>query len=299
MTLVLLQIQRLVPEGQELGWAAIRIAIGIAIAFVFQRLAFLVVGRGERWLRAGRDEHTRQRAMAIGQTLRNLITVLVVVAVGIHVLAVAGWDVRPLLTGAGLLTAALGFGAQTLIRDLIAGIFIISEGQLGVDDLVEINGRVATVEALGVRCTTLRDFNGHVHYVPNGEMKTVINRSRGWHRMAVDVPVAADADGMRALEVCSQVASQMGDDPTWRPRLLDPIEVWGVEALGPQSLQVRLVLRGRPGPDIPETARELRLRLNGALNKAGIRPASSSDIGIQPLAPTEVRPAEATLTQSL
>src|SRR6266705_4195962 len=109
----------------------------------------------------------------------------------IHVLAVLGWDVKPLLAGAGLLGVVLGFGAQTLIRDVIAGFFILVENQFSVGELIEVNGNAATVEDLTVRCTRLRDFNGFVHFVPNGEMKIVTNRSRGWTRIAVDLPIAA------------------------------------------------------------------------------------------------------------
>jgi small conductance mechanosensitive channel len=105
-----------------------------------------------------------------------------------------------LLAGAGIVGLAVGFGAQTLVRDVIAGVFILLENQFAVGDIIEIAGKPATVEAVTVRSTTLRDYNGYVHFVPNGEMKIVTNRSRGWNRVFIDVVVAGDQDADRALE---------------------------------------------------------------------------------------------------
>jgi len=215
-----------------------------------------------------------------------------VVALGvlIHALEILGWDVRPLLAGAGIVGVALGFGAQTLVRDIIAGIFIIVEDQFGVGDLVEINGRIATVEELTVRSTTMRDFNGHLVFVPNGELKMVVNRSRGWNRLAVDVPVASGPHVERALHVCEQVAGTMNAEPAWRDRLLDRIEVWGVETLGPTEVTLRMVVRGRPGPDAPEAARELRRRVQAALARAGIATTLPREAPVPPgLAPAPER----------
>jgi small-conductance mechanosensitive channel len=280
------KIQPLLPEGEKLLDSAVRIAFTIVVGFLIQRLLFLLVRRIESWIvRAGKsDEHAKQRARTVGQILRNLCTVLVAGSVIIHALAVLGWDVRPLLAGAGILGVALGFGAQTLVRDVIAGIFILSEDQFAVGDLIEVNGRAATVEALTVRSTVLRDFNGYLHFVPNGEMKIVVNRSRGWSRMAVDVPVAADQDVERALDVCEKVAVAMNNDDAWRSRLLDPIEVWGVEGLTGAEALVRLVVRATPGPDAPEAARELRRRIVRGFAAAQVRMATQRDITIHPVA---------------
>src|SRR5206468_1199291 len=114
----------------------------------------------------------------------------------------------------------------------------------------------------------------------NGEMKIVTNRSRGWNRFAVDVLVAADEDLGRALDVCQQVVDGMNADRQWRNRLLDPIELWGVESLVGQEVQVRMVLRARPGPDGPEAARELRRRVHLALAETKIRMRSSREITV-------------------
>lgn len=234
----ILVLLRILPETERLAEMGVRVGIGILVGLVAQRLLFLVVGRVQTWIvRVGRDSpHARQRSQTIGQIFRNLITLLVTGAVVIHALGVLGWDVKPLLAGAGILGVALGFGAQALVRDVIAGLFIIAEDQFAVGDLIEVNGKAATVEALTVRSTTLRDFNGHLHFVPNGEMKIVTNRSRGWNRLAVDVPVAADENLDRALELCGRIAAVMSAETAWRPRLLDEVQLWGVEALGPTGV---------------------------------------------------------------
>ena len=273
-------ISRLIPESDTLLDMGLRIGIAVLVGLAAQRVLFLVVSRSEAWIeRVGRGSlHAKQRARTIGAIFRNLLTVMVVGAVVIYSLGVLGWDVRPLLATAGIAGVALGFGAQTLVRDVIAGIFIIAEDQFGVGDLIEVNGRAATVEEVTVRCTTLRDFNGFLHFVPNGEMKVVVNRSRGWNRIAVDVPIAPDEDIDRALDVVRKAAATMSADPAWRERMLDEIQVWGVEGLSAQDLQIRLVVRAEPGPNVHETARELRRRIHRALAEAGIRSSTQREI---------------------
>ena len=287
-TLVLL-IHRLLPESETLLDIGVRAGLALAFGFLIQRLLFLVVGRGQKWIeRVGSGSpHARQRAKTVGQILKNLITTFVVVGVLLYVLEVFGWDVRPLLATAGIAGVALGFGAQTLVRDVIAGIFILFEDQFGVGDLIEVNGKAATVEALTVRCTTLRDFHGYLHFIPNGEMKVVVNRSRGWNRLAVDVPVAPDENADLALDLCRRVAGAMNAEPEWRARMLDDLQVWGLESLGSQELSIRLVVRAVPGSDAHEVARELRRRLHRAMIENGLRLGLHRDIGIGTMAPHE------------
>jgi small-conductance mechanosensitive channel len=286
-TAVLL-ISPLLPEPERLADMGIRIVIILLLAFLAQRLLYLAIGRLEKFMiSAGHGAVPAEaRARTLGATLRRFTIVLVYAVAALQSLAVLGWDVRPLLAGAGVVGVALGFGAQTLVRDLIAGIFILSENQFSVGDVIEIDGKPAAVEELSLRSTTLRDFNGYVHFVPNGELKTVTNRSRGWTRLAVDVPVATDQNLEHALDVCRRVVEAMNLDPEWRPRLLDPVELWGIETLTAAEATVRVVLRARPGADAPEASRELRLRIHRALVDAELRTAMSRDINITPLAAT-------------
>ena len=264
---------RLIPATEKLIEIGVGLGFTVLVAFVLQRALFLVVGRLERLItRHGHDSRaSMQRARTLGQILRHLVTVIVAGAALIHVLQILGWDVKPLLAGAGIIGVALGFGAQSLVRDVIAGVFILAENQYSVGDLVEINGKAATVEALTVRSTMLRDFNGYVHFVPNGEMKIVTNRSRDWNRIAVDVVIAADQSLDPAIEVCRAVLHAFNADAAWRGRLLDPVELWGVESVSGQEATLRCVVRAIPGPGAPEAARELRRRLHRALAEAVVR----------------------------
>lgn len=284
--LPMLALSPVLPGTGKLADMGIRIALTLGFAVLAQQALRMLIRRGERWMvRAGHGgAEAEQRARTFGQILRNAGGVVVWMFAIVHSLDILGWNVAPLLAGAGILGVALGFGAQYLVRDLIAGFFILIENQFAVGDTIEVNGVAAAVEALTLRYTQLRDFNGYVHYVPNGEMKIVTNRSRGWNRIAVDVLIAADQDLEPALAVCRAVAQGMNDDPEWRRRLLEPVEVWGVESLVGQEVQVRLVLRARPGGDTQSAARELRRRLHAQLAEAQVRTRSSA-IAIAPLPP--------------
>ena len=293
MNAAVILIKPLLPGPDGLLDISVRVVLAIVLGWIAQRLIFLLIGRVEAWLvhRSKGTAYAHHRAETLCAILRNLSTVLIVVIVTARIIDVIGWDVRPLLAGAGLLGVALGFGAQTLVRDIIAGIFILTEDQFSVGDVIEVNGKAATVEALSVRSTTLRDFNGYLYFVPNGEMKIVVNHSRGWNRLAVDIPVSTDQDLERAIEVCEKVAKEMNNDSSWRTRLLDPIEVWGVEQLSSAEAHLRLVVRANPGPDATEAARELRRRVVPALLAAGIRLGIQREITISPVGLPSPEPA--------
>ncbi len=284
-------LSRLIPATEKLVEIGLGLGLTVVVAFVLQRALFLLVGRLERLIvRHGHDSRaSMQRARTLGQIFRHLVTVIVGGAAIIHMLQIIGWDVKPLLAGAGIIGVALGFGAQTLVRDVIAGVFILAENQYSVGDLIEINGKGATVEALTVRSTMLRDFNGYVHFVPNGEMKIVTNRSRDWNRIAVDVVIAADQSIDDAIAVCRKALESFNADAAWRGRLLDPVELWGVESVSGQEATLRCVVRSIPGPGAPEAARELRRQLHRALAHAGIRVGARNDLAAASAAAVQTR----------
>src|SRR5262249_3240774 len=228
------------------------------------------------WLvRAARDTgHGAQRARTIGQILKNAVTAVVVAWAFVHGLDILGWDVKPLLVGASILCASLGFGAQFLVRDVIAGTFIFIEDQFVVGDTIEVNGQAATVEAVTLRSTRLRDFQGRELHVPNGEMKIVVNHSRGCNRAIVDVPVAPGQDMSRVLAVTNQVADELNQDAAWRDLLVDPFVVMGLERVGSDGAMLRMVARTRPGGDAARLSREARLRLLQRWQEAGIHTAT-------------------------
>src|SRR5262249_12296283 len=167
----------LAPDPQQIGLVLLRLALTVLAAFLGQRVLFLLVGRGEPWLLEASHStgHSAQRARTLGQIFRNAVTAATFSWALVHALDILGWDVKPLLVGASILGASLGFGAQFLVRDVIAGTFIFIEDQFVVGDTIEVNGQAATVEAVTLRSTRLRDFQGRELHVPNGEMKIVVN----------------------------------------------------------------------------------------------------------------------------
>jgi len=295
LTSLATSLRDVLPDSEKLLNVGARAALTILVAALLQWLAILLSGRVEKLLlRVGLPgDHDAQRARTLSHLLRSVFLVIIGGAALIHVLDLFGWDVKTLLAGAGVVGLAVSFGAQTLVRDTIAGVFILMEDQFAVGDLIEINDKPATVELINLRHTRLRDFNGYLHFVPNGEMRIVTNRSRGWQRLAVDVPIASDQSFDGPLLVLNQVVSAMNEDPLWRNRLLDPIEVWGVEALGPTEGTLRIVLRAVPGPAVPEAARELRMRVHNALMSAGHKVSAGREIQITTLHPADVpKPAK-------
>ena len=266
----------ILPDTEHLGIMLGRLVLTAVAAWVAQRLLFLLVKRGEQWLvRATHDTgHGVQRARTVGQLLRNGVTAVVVGWACVHSLEILGWDVKPLLVGASILGAALGFGAQFLVRDIIAGMFIFIEDQFVVGDTIEVNGQAATVEAVTLRSTRLRDFHGRELHVPNGEMKVVVNHSRGWNRAVVDLPVAAGQDLAVALHLAESVVAELNGDPKWRALLVEPFEVMGFERAGADGAVLRAVGRALPGGDAAKLSRELRLRLLQRWKGAGIRMAA-------------------------
>jgi len=260
-------------DPQRWGIVLARLVLTLVAAWVAQRVLFLLVRRGEQWLvRAARETgHGVQRARTIGQIFRNAVTTVVTAWAFVHGLDILGWDVKPLLVGASILGAALGFGAQFLVRDVIAGTFIFIEDQFVVGDTIEVNGQAATVEAVTLRSTRLRDFQGRELHVPNGEMKIVVNHSRGWNRAVVDLPIAPGQDLAHVLRVTEAVAAEVNQDSAWRDLLVDPFVVVGLERVGPDGAILRLVARTRPGGDAARLGREARLRLLQRYKDEGIR----------------------------
>jgi moderate conductance mechanosensitive channel len=223
-------------------------------------------------------ERRHQRAETIGSGLSSFVTIIVWMIAIVWMLAVLGVEAATLLTSAGLIGVALAFGAQNLLRDLIAGTFIIFEDQLGVGDEVDLGVASGNVEAVTLRSTQLRDLEGVVWHVPNGEIHRVGNKSQQWSRAVIDVPISSRADLDRARELIKTTADELTHDPAWRERLIDAPEVWGVESFTLDTVTIRLVVKTAPGEQFA-VARELRSRISRALGAAGIAfaPLPASD----------------------
>lgn len=210
-----------------------------------------------------------QRAETIGGLLQNASSVAIWTMAVLTALETIGINLGPLVAGAGIVGVALGFGAQHLVRDLITGIFMLLEDQYGIGDVIDVGPASGTVEAVGLRSTRVRDVDGVLWHVPNGEIRWVGNMSQGWSRALLDIEVAWSSDLSRATRVIEQVAGELWKDEQWSALLLEQPEVWGVEELGANGVKVRLVAKTRPLEQW-KVERELRARIKAAFEREGV-----------------------------
>ncbi|CAN5655319.1 MAG: mechanosensitive ion channel family protein [Geodermatophilaceae bacterium] len=215
-------------------------------------------------------ERRRQRAETIGSVLRSVVSLLTLSVATMLVLGELGINLAPIIASAGIVGVALGFGAQNLVKDFISGIFMILEDQYGVGDVVDLGEATGSVEAMGLRVTTLRDMNGMVWYVRNGEVLRVGNKTQGWSQVVLDLPVAHDTDLDAARVAMKQVADDLRLDPEWSEAFLGEPEDLGVESIAAAGITLRLQVRTTTS-DQWRVARELRLRIKERFDADGIR----------------------------
>jgi moderate conductance mechanosensitive channel len=210
-----------------------------------------------------------QRAETIGALLRSVSSFTIWVLAGLTALETLGVNLGPLVAATGIVGVALGFGSQNLVRDFISGSFMLLEDQYGVGDVIDVGPASGTVEGVGLRTTRVRDVEGVLWHVPNGEIRRVGNKSQGWSRALLDVEVAYATDLPHAIEVIERVADELWRDEAWSALLLEQPEVWGVEELGANGVKVRLVAKTRPLEQW-KVERELRARIKGAFERDGV-----------------------------
>jgi small-conductance mechanosensitive channel len=210
-----------------------------------------------------------QRAETMGSLLKSVTSVVIVTVFVITAIAELGYPVGPLLASAGVVGVALGFGAQSLVKDFLSGIFMIFEDQYGVGDVVDLGEATGTVEAVGLRVTRLRDVQGTVWYVRNGEILRVGNQSQNWARTVLDIPVALDQDLHRVQDVLRDVAHDLWDDEDFASLIIEEPEVWGVQELTPNWVVVRVTMKTAPLEQWA-VAREMRQRVKIRFDHEGI-----------------------------
>ena len=233
----------------------------------------LAKGKGHKILESSPllSERRKQRADTMSSVLRSVTTGVVMSVAFLMILDVIGLPIGPLLASAGIVGVAVGFGAQTLVKDFLSGIFLILEDQYGVGDLVDTGmGTVGTVEAVGLRVTRLRDGTGIVWYVRNGEILKVGNHSQGWSTGIVDVAVAYTEDIPRVQEIIRKVAEEMAQDEAWDEKIVDDPVVAGVESVTGTSVTIRLIIKCKPNEHYG-VQRELRERIKETFDREGIR----------------------------
>ena len=217
------------------------------------------------------SERRRQRAETMSSVLRSITTGVILSIALLMVLDVVGLPIGPLLASAGIVGVAVGFGAQSLVKDFLSGIFLILEDQYGVGDLVDTGlGTVGTIEAVGLRVTRLRDGSGVVWYVRNGEILQVGNHSQGWSTAIVDMSVAYTEDIPRVQQLIGETARSMAEEEGWQEKILEPPTVAGVESVTGTSVTIRVVVKCAPNEHLG-VQRELRERIKAAFDREGVR----------------------------
>jgi len=211
-----------------------------------------------------------QRFEAIAQLLRSITTFSIVSLALLIILGQLGVNMAPLLASAGVIGVALGFGAQTLVKDFLSGIFLVLEDQFGVGDVVDLGPATGTVEEVTLRVTRIRDLSGVVWYVRNGEILRVANRSQGWTMAIVDVPIAYNEDLDRVRRIVDEVGAAMDGDPAYDGILFGTPTYAGVESVSGDAVFVRVTAKAAPDQQM-SAGRALREQLKVAFDKAGVR----------------------------
>jgi small conductance mechanosensitive channel len=212
-----------------------------------------------------------QRARTIGSLLKSIVSGVIFAVVVIMAIAELGYDIAPLVASAGILGVALGFGAQSLVKDFLSGIFMIFEDQYGVGDVVDMGeGLTGTIEAVSLRVTRLRDTNGTVWYVRNGELYRVGNMSQNWARTVLDVQVSAREDIARVRRVLADVIHDLWEDEDYDGVIIEEPEIWGIEAMTPDAITLRVALKTAPMEQW-RVARVLRARIKSRFDHEGIQ----------------------------
>ncbi|MDZ4804130.1 MAG: mechanosensitive ion channel family protein [Candidatus Eisenbacteria bacterium] len=251
------------------GLRVILILIGV---FILSRIAFRLIRRIE--ILADDGDPTFQslqekRAATLSLLLRQLTGVVLALVSGMMILREFRVDIAPIIAGAGVIGLAVGFGAQSLVKDIISGFFILLENQFDVGDVISGAGVSGGVERIGLRFTQLRDLEGRVHFIPNGEFRVVSNLTRGWSRAVVDIGVSYSEDIDRVQDVLRDVADGLRADPAFTALMLEPMEILGVESFGDSAVTIKVIFKTLPGKQWP-VAREFRKRLKARFDALGI-----------------------------
>lgn len=218
---------------------------------------------------AANKERADTRADTISSVLTAMGRVVVWTLAVLLVLGELGFDLAPMIAGAGIVGVAVGFGAQSLVADFLSGLFMLMEDQYGVGDWVDVGDTSGTVEHVGLRTTRIRSLDGLLWTVRNGEIVRTANANQGWGRAVVDIGVGYDVDLDDAQSLIHQVAMDAKDDPELAPKFQDDPEIWGIQELGDDAVTIRLVIKSSPG-DQWGLARALRLRIKKALDERGM-----------------------------
>jgi small conductance mechanosensitive channel len=248
------------------------LGILIALVILFQ-MSKWIVGYLEKFVLEKdpiQAAEAKKRANTLGTILRHALLLVISFIAIMMILGELGIQLGPLLATAGIGALAIGFGAQSLVKDVISGFFIILENQYRIGDVIEVAGVSGLVESVSLRRTVLRDLEGKVHTIPNGEIKIVSNLSKEWARSVLDVGISYREDVDQVIELLEQIGKEFGAEEPWKSAILEPLQVFGVERFGESELVIRVVVKTVPLKQW-EVGRELRKRIKIRFDKKGIQ----------------------------
>ncbi len=256
--------------------SGLRVVVIAVLAWAIARSVAVAARRFEqRVAHDGGDAAERtKRVQTLTRIGQKTATALLSGMAGLMILREFGADITPVLTGAGVAGVAVGFGAQTLVRDVISGFFLLLEDQVRVGDAAVVNGQFGLIEEINLRTLVLRDVEGAVHVFPNGEIKTLANRSKDFSFYVLDVPIHSDEDADAAIAVIRTVSAALAAEAPYAQSVLAPLDVLGVDAFGSGHLVVRVRIKTLPQRQW-DVGRELRKRVARALADHGIEMAGS------------------------
>ena len=248
--------------------------LGLVVRWLLHKVVDRLMRRAEHGVLPDRvspavSARRAQRAMTIGSVLKSVITIVLIAVFATMMLSEVGVNIAPIIASAGIIGIALGFGAQSLVKDFLSGLFMIFEDQYGVGDVVDVGEATGTIEAVTLRVTRLRDLNGTVWYVPNGEILRVGNMSQNWSRAVVDVSVGYGEDLARVTRVLTEVAHDLWEDEDFSDLIIEEPEITGVEMLAADSVNLRVLIKTRPMEQWA-VAREMRQRIKARFDHEGI-----------------------------
>lgn len=212
----------------------------------------------------------KKRAHTLGNILRHAFLIIITFVAVLMILGELEIQLGPLLATAGIGAIAIGFGAQSLVKDVISGFFIILENQYRIGDVIEVAGVSGLVESVSLRKTVLRDLQGKVHTIPNGEIKVVSNFSKEWSRSVLDLGISYREDIDRIVDLLIQIGKEMGSEEPYKSAILEPLQVLGVEKFDESQMVIRMMVKTAPLKQW-EVGRELRRRIKIRFDEKGIQ----------------------------
>jgi len=257
------------------AWIAshgLRLVLIVVAAWIAKKVLVAAIKTIERHFEqenGGVPTETEKRAKTLTSIIHTTLLVAIYAIVLITIISELGIQIGPLLAGAGIAGLAIGFGAQSLVKDVINGFFLLLENQIRVGDVVEIAGVGGLVESVNLRTTRLRDLQGRLHIIPNGTIETVTNFTKDWSRALIEIGVAYKEDIDRVIEILKSVGEELRNDPAFSGAILEPMTMQGIDSFGDSSVNLRMFFKTVPLKQW-DVAREFRRRVKKAFDAAGI-----------------------------